>query len=347
MAELLPELVAMGYRREHQVEHRGEFAVRGGIVDVFPSTADVPVRIDLWGDEVDRLTAFSVSDQRSSQDLARRGALRLPRARRHPALRAAASALDDAAALGRVGLGEPGRGRAVRRHGVVAPVPRRHGAGPARPPAGGSTGRAGGAAPDQRPRRAAARRGGGAGRDAGGHLGGEGGGRGELPAPARALRTPAARERGRRDRTAARPRRPRHGRAHGAPVRPGGGGPGPPGRRCDRTRGPGVLGHPVRRHGGGGGAAVRRPGRRGRARAGARRRARHGGGLRGGGAPHQRVHPARDQGRRALRDRRHRPAGPAPHGPARGRGPPTASSTTSRPGASWCTASTAWRASRA
>ena len=48
--ELLPQLVAMGYRREHQVEHRGEFAVRGGIVDVFPSTADVPVRIDLWGD---------------------------------------------------------------------------------------------------------------------------------------------------------------------------------------------------------------------------------------------------------------------------------------------------------
>ena len=68
-AELLPELVAKGYRREHQVEHRGEFAVRGGIVDVFPSTADVPVRIDLWGDEVDRLTAFSVSDQRSSHDL--------------------------------------------------------------------------------------------------------------------------------------------------------------------------------------------------------------------------------------------------------------------------------------
>ena len=69
VAELLPRLVAMGYRREHQVEHRGEFAVRGGIVDVFPSTADVPVRIDLWGDEVDRLTAFSISDQRSSHDL--------------------------------------------------------------------------------------------------------------------------------------------------------------------------------------------------------------------------------------------------------------------------------------
>ncbi len=66
---LLRQLVDLGYRREHQVEHRGEFAVRGGIVDVFPSTADAPVRIDLWGDEVDRLTTFAVSDQRSSGDI--------------------------------------------------------------------------------------------------------------------------------------------------------------------------------------------------------------------------------------------------------------------------------------
>jgi len=51
------------------VEHRGEFARRGAIVDVFPSTADAPVRIDLWGDEVDRLTTFSVNDQRSVADL--------------------------------------------------------------------------------------------------------------------------------------------------------------------------------------------------------------------------------------------------------------------------------------
>jgi transcription-repair coupling factor (superfamily II helicase) len=67
--ELLSRLVTAGYRREHQVEHRGEIAVRGGIIDVFPSTADVPVRIDLWGDEVDRLTAFAVNDQRSQTDL--------------------------------------------------------------------------------------------------------------------------------------------------------------------------------------------------------------------------------------------------------------------------------------
>ncbi|MEO6123656.1 MAG: transcription-repair coupling factor [Ilumatobacteraceae bacterium] len=68
--ELMQTLVAGGYRREELVEHRGEVARRGAIVDVFPSTADAPIRIDLWGDEVDRLTTISVSDQRSVADLA-------------------------------------------------------------------------------------------------------------------------------------------------------------------------------------------------------------------------------------------------------------------------------------
>jgi len=66
---LLEQLVAMGYRREYQVEARGEVAVRGSIVDVYPVTDDHPVRIDLWGDEVDRLTAFAVADQRSTHDV--------------------------------------------------------------------------------------------------------------------------------------------------------------------------------------------------------------------------------------------------------------------------------------
>ena len=64
--DLIEQLVSMGYRREYQVEHRGEVAVRGSIVDVYPSTADAPVRIDLWGDEVDRLTEFAVADQRAT-----------------------------------------------------------------------------------------------------------------------------------------------------------------------------------------------------------------------------------------------------------------------------------------
>jgi transcription-repair coupling factor (superfamily II helicase) len=67
--DLSRRLVEFGYRREELVEHRGEFARRGAIVDVFPSTADAPIRIDLWGDEVDRLTQFSVNDQRSTDDL--------------------------------------------------------------------------------------------------------------------------------------------------------------------------------------------------------------------------------------------------------------------------------------
>jgi transcription-repair coupling factor (superfamily II helicase) len=67
--ELVTHLVAAGYRREYQVEARGEVAVRGSIVDVYPVTADHPVRIDLWGDEVDRLTLFSVADQRSTDDV--------------------------------------------------------------------------------------------------------------------------------------------------------------------------------------------------------------------------------------------------------------------------------------
>jgi transcription-repair coupling factor (superfamily II helicase) len=67
--DLVARLVRAGYRREYQVEARGELAVRGGIVDVFASTASEGVRIDLFGDEVERLTAFDVADQRSVADL--------------------------------------------------------------------------------------------------------------------------------------------------------------------------------------------------------------------------------------------------------------------------------------
>ncbi len=67
--ELVGRLVHAGYRREYQVEHRGEVAVRGGIVDVFPSTGESGIRVDCFGDEVDRLTEFDVADQRSVRDL--------------------------------------------------------------------------------------------------------------------------------------------------------------------------------------------------------------------------------------------------------------------------------------
>ena len=67
--ELLASLVATGYRRESLVEHRAEFAVRGGIVDVWPAQASEPVRLDFFGDEVERLTIFDVATQRSREDL--------------------------------------------------------------------------------------------------------------------------------------------------------------------------------------------------------------------------------------------------------------------------------------
>jgi transcription-repair coupling factor (superfamily II helicase) len=62
-------LVDMGYRREHLVEHRAEIAVRGGIVDVWPAHGDEPLRLDFFGDEVERLTVFDIATQRSTHDV--------------------------------------------------------------------------------------------------------------------------------------------------------------------------------------------------------------------------------------------------------------------------------------
>jgi len=63
--EFLEKLFTFGYKREYQVEHRGEVAVRGSIIDIWPSTTDSPVRVDLWGDEIERLCEFGVADQRT------------------------------------------------------------------------------------------------------------------------------------------------------------------------------------------------------------------------------------------------------------------------------------------
>ena len=57
--------VERGYRRETLVEHRGEMAVRGGIVDVWDPDEEFPWRIDFFGDEIERLTHFDVGTQRS------------------------------------------------------------------------------------------------------------------------------------------------------------------------------------------------------------------------------------------------------------------------------------------
>ncbi|MDF3303720.1 transcription-repair coupling factor [Rhodococcus sp. T2V] len=66
---LIQRLVEMAYTRVDMVGKRGEFAVRGGILDLFSPTADHPVRVEFWGDEVTELRAFSVADQRSLAEL--------------------------------------------------------------------------------------------------------------------------------------------------------------------------------------------------------------------------------------------------------------------------------------
>jgi len=63
---LVAHLAVLGYHRTPQVEARGEFAVRGGIIDVFPTAGEHAVRVEFWGDEVDSLREFSVDDQRST-----------------------------------------------------------------------------------------------------------------------------------------------------------------------------------------------------------------------------------------------------------------------------------------
>lgn len=68
---LVEGLAALGYSRVAQVESRGEFAVRGGIVDVFPTAGDCAVRVEFWGDDVESLREFSLGDQRSVGSLDR------------------------------------------------------------------------------------------------------------------------------------------------------------------------------------------------------------------------------------------------------------------------------------
>jgi transcription-repair coupling factor (superfamily II helicase) len=63
--ELVRRLIDAAYARTDLVEKRGQFAVRGGIVDVFPPTEEHPVRIEFWGDTVEEIRRFKVADQRS------------------------------------------------------------------------------------------------------------------------------------------------------------------------------------------------------------------------------------------------------------------------------------------
>src|SRR5437660_3436576 len=66
--ETAGDLVAAGYERVDQVEDRGQFAIRGGLLDLYPATEDRAVRVDLFGDEIESLRWFSTFTQRSLGD---------------------------------------------------------------------------------------------------------------------------------------------------------------------------------------------------------------------------------------------------------------------------------------
>ncbi|MBR5377081.1 MAG: transcription-repair coupling factor, partial [Lachnospiraceae bacterium] len=69
VAEMSKKLVSCGYEKNVEVQVPGQFAVRGGIIDIFPLTDDNPVRIELWGDEADSIRGFDAMSQRSIEKL--------------------------------------------------------------------------------------------------------------------------------------------------------------------------------------------------------------------------------------------------------------------------------------
>ena len=69
--DVVRRLADAAYSRVDLVEKRGEFAVRGGIVDVFPPTEEHPLRVEFWGDDVDEIRSFAVADQRTLEAVER------------------------------------------------------------------------------------------------------------------------------------------------------------------------------------------------------------------------------------------------------------------------------------
>jgi transcription-repair coupling factor (superfamily II helicase) len=121
--DLIARLVEIGYTREDLVASRGEIAVRGGIVDVFPPTEEHPLRIEFFGDTVDEIRYFNVADQRSIGPA--EGGLWAPPCRElllTPAVRARAKELADThPALADI-LGKLAEGIAVEGMEAFAPV---------------------------------------------------------------------------------------------------------------------------------------------------------------------------------------------------------------------------------
>ena len=62
-------LVSVGYEREDWVDGVGQFAIRGGILDIFPISSDCPYRIEFWGEDIDSIRSFDVESQRSIENV--------------------------------------------------------------------------------------------------------------------------------------------------------------------------------------------------------------------------------------------------------------------------------------
>src|SRR6185312_8104442 len=69
IADLEGYFAVNGYQRASTVSEKGEFAIRGGVIDVFPPSADEPVRLDLFGDTLESVRAFDPETQRSTKQL--------------------------------------------------------------------------------------------------------------------------------------------------------------------------------------------------------------------------------------------------------------------------------------
>ncbi len=69
LEELQKKLIEMGYEKEYQVQAVGQYALRGGILDIFPLTEELPARIELWGDEIDTIRSFDVESQKSVENI--------------------------------------------------------------------------------------------------------------------------------------------------------------------------------------------------------------------------------------------------------------------------------------
>ena len=69
VSQVVRSLAEMGYEKVAQVDGSGQFSMRGGIIDIFPLTEEVPYRIELWGDEVDSIRTFDPESQRSIEQV--------------------------------------------------------------------------------------------------------------------------------------------------------------------------------------------------------------------------------------------------------------------------------------